>query len=190
MNERTVGIGLGEMWRLGVVEGIIAILFGIAALFWPGLTLSTLVTIFSVFVIVWGLVEIIKSLVGIEGFFGMWWLTLVFGVFALGVGVYLIRHPHVAFHTFILLIGFTLIVRGIFDLVAGVFDDMTAGGKVLSFIVGIIAIVAGIIVLREPVSGGVAFVWVLGLYALLMGPLMIALSTETRNNLAAPASRR
>ncbi len=45
-------------------------------------------------------------------------------------------------------------------------------------LVGLFAGLAGIVMLFQPVSGGVAFVWILGLYALITGPLLIALSLE------------
>jgi uncharacterized membrane protein HdeD (DUF308 family) len=35
-------------------------------------------------------------------------------------------------------------------------------------------------VLAQPVTGGLAFVWAIGLYALITGPLMIALAIELR----------
>jgi uncharacterized membrane protein HdeD (DUF308 family) len=44
--------------------------------------------------------------------------------------------------------------------------------------IGAIAIVAGVVLLFQPESSGVAFVWILGLYALLTGPLMIALALD------------
>jgi uncharacterized membrane protein HdeD (DUF308 family) len=34
--------------------------------------------------------------------------------------------------------------------------------------------------LFQPASAGVAFVWVLGLYSLIVGPLMIALSLDMK----------
>ena len=55
-----------SMWWLGVVAGIITIFFGIAALFWPGLTLVTFVYLFSAFVLALGVVSIIKSLASIK----------------------------------------------------------------------------------------------------------------------------
>jgi uncharacterized membrane protein HdeD (DUF308 family) len=167
----------------GVAQGILAILFGIAALFWPGLTLKTLVVLFSAFVVAWGIAEIIKALASIESFFGSWWLSLIFGLFGLGVGVYLIRHPAVSFATFILLIGFVLIVRGVFDIVSAFFDDWSPTGKVLGVIAGIISVIAGIFILNQPVEGGVAFVWVLGFYSLVVGPIAIALSLEAKKAL-------
>lgn len=167
-----------ELWWVGLVEGIVAILFGIAALFWPGLTLVTLVTLFSVYVLVWGIAEIIYGLSSIGK--GTWFLPLIFGVFSLGVGVYLVRHPQVTFATFILLIGFTFIVRGIVDIVGAFLNGQLATSRVLSIVVGLIAVIAGIVVLKQPVASGVAFVWILGLFALIYGPITIALSYDIK----------
>lgn len=167
-----------ELWWVGLVEGLAAILFGIAALFWPGLTIVTLVTLFSAYVLVWGIAEIIYGLSSIGK--GTWFLPLIFGVFSLGVGVYLVRHPQVTFATFILLIGFTFIVRGIVDIVGAFLSGQMATARVLSIIVGVIAILAGIVVLKQPVASGVAFVWILGLFALVYGPITIALSYDLK----------
>lgn len=171
---------IAEYWWVGLLEGIAGILFGIAALFWPGLTLVTLVTLFSAYVLIWGLAEIIHGLVSIGKSGSTWFLSLIFGFFALGVGVYLVRHPQVTFATFILLIGFTFIVRGIVDIVGAFLGGQLATSRVLSIIVGLVAVLAGIIVLKQPVASGVAFVWILGLFALIYGPITIALSFDLK----------
>lgn len=181
MSETVERSGVGDLWWLGVVEGVVTLLFGIAALFWPGLTLVTLVYLFSAYVLVWGVIEIIKGLLSIDGFIGSWWLTVIFGIFSLGVGVYLVRHPGVSFATLILLLGFVLIIRGIFDIVSGIFDQKTSTVKALYIISGLLALVVGIVVLQQPVASGVTFVWLLGLYALVLGPLSIVLSVQLRN---------
>lgn len=178
-----------EFWWLSVVAGIATMLFGIAALFWPGLTLVTLVYLFSAYIVAWGLIEVIKSLTRIDSLVGRWWLSLVFGVVALGVGVYLVRHPDVSFGTLVLLIGFTLVIRGVFDIVAGFFENSLATSRVLSVIMGVAAVVAGVFVLRQPEAGGVAFVWILGLFALISGPLMIAMAVDAKNALEATVVR-
>jgi len=167
-----------DSWWIGVVEGVLFVLFGIAALFWPGITLVVLVYLFSAYVLVWGIMEILQSLMNIEHR-DTWWVSLLFGVFGLGVGVYLIRHPGVAFGTLALLIGFVFIIRGIMDLVIGFFGrHQSASGRVLNFIVGAIGVVAAIVVLRQPAASGVAFVWIIGLYALIARPILLALSLE------------
>jgi uncharacterized membrane protein HdeD (DUF308 family) len=108
-------------------------------------------------------------------------LTLLIGLIQLGVGVYLLRHPGVSFATLILLIGFMLIVGGVVEVVASLTAGDSATGKTLAIIVGVAAVLAGILMLFQPAASGVAFVWILGLYALVSGSMLIALSLDVRN---------
>lgn len=177
-----------DLWWVGVFEGVITLLFGIAAVFWPGLTLLILIYLFSVFVLAWGVANIVSGILAIKHS-STWWLTLLFGVAATGVGVYLVRHTDTSFKTFILLIGFTLIIRGILDVLSVFIERTNATTKMLWTIVGVASVLVGIIVLNQPVAGGVAFVWILGLYALIAGPLMIAMSIDAHNEAEALPSR-
>lgn len=168
---------VAEYWWVLTVRGIIAILFGIAAVFWPGLTILTLVYLFGAYILVSGIVNIIHGVTAVTKR-STWFLTLLLGLAELGVGVYLLRHPTVTFATLILLIGFMLIVRGVLEGISAFNDTSTETNRVLMILASVIAIGAGIILLFQPASAGVAFVWILGLYALIVGPLMIALSLD------------
>lgn len=173
--------GGADLWWLGVVAGVVTMLFGLAALFWPGLTMATFVYLFSAFVLVWGVLAVVRGFVDMTSANAMWWLSLLFGFFAVGVGVYLVRHPLVSFATLILLVGFTLIVRGAVDVVTGLFGETrTSTGRTLAVVAGALGVVAGVWLLTQPESAGVAFVWIVGLYALLFGPLLVALSMDAR----------
>lgn len=166
-----------------VLRGILAILFGVAAVFWPGITLVTLLYLFATFLVVGGLIELVMGVVHIgnpNSTVMTKVLVLLLGVLQLGVGVYLLRHPKVTFATFILLIGFTLIFRGVFEIVQGFFDEGSATYRAIMVVVGLLALVAGIVVLFQPAASGVAFVWIVGLYALITGPLMIAAASDAR----------
>ena len=168
------------MKTVGVLGGIAAIIFGVAAVFWPGLTTLTLLYLFAAFVLVSGLINMFEGLVAIGGkTSASWVLKLLIGALQIGVGVYLLRHPHVTFATFILLIGFTLIFRGVFDVVVALANKMTAQHKTLLMVAGVISFVVGIVVLYQPVSSGVAFVWLLGLYALITGPITLAVAIDS-----------
>ncbi len=173
-----------EMSGSLVLQGVLAILFGIAAVFWPGLTLVTLVYLFSSFILITGLVDLVFGIKNLgdsqKSVFSRFGGVLL-GVLQLGVGVYLLRHPHVSFATFILLIGFTLIVRGLVEIVLGLFErGNSALFKMVMIVGGLISLAVGIIVLLQPVASGVAFVWILGWYALITGPMFIALGSDAR----------
>lgn len=172
-------------WTGLTIRGILAILFGIAAIFWPGLTLKTLVYLFGGFILANGLVTLIIGLTNVynagSSFLSRMAIVLL-GILEIGVGVYLLRHPRVSFTTLILLIGFMLIIRGIIDIVVGLIEARGAMHKTAMIIGGLLAGIAGVVLLFQPVSGGVAFVWILGLYALITGPLLIALALDMKNS--------
>lgn len=164
------------------LRGVVAILFGFAAVFWPGITLVTLVYLLSAFLLASGLVTLVSGLIDASrerNSVLSLILTVILGIVEIGVGVYLLRHVGVAFTTFILLIGFVLIFRGLVELFNGLFEsEESAMYRTSESLIGAIAVIAGVVLLFQPAKSGVAFVWILGLYALLTGPLMIALALD------------
>ncbi len=164
---------LTELWWLRVVQAIVAILFGIVGTFWPGLTLVTLVYLLSAFVVAIGLTEVVRGLMN-AGARDTWWMTLIIGIVTFGVGVYLARHPDVSFATFIVVVGVSFIVWGVMDVVRAFIERIATPYKVLTYISGLAGVAAGIITLSQPAAGGLAFVWVLGLYAFIYGIVALA----------------
>lgn len=174
---------LREMWGALALRGAAAILFGIAAVFWPGLTLVTLVYLFAAFILVSGLVNLVVGLTNLGAAGTAFWprvLTMLLGVGQIGVGVYLLRHPLLTFETFILVAGITLIVHALVDLFSGIFGEGSAAFHAEMVVGGLITGLAGVLLLLQPESGGVAFVWILGLYALIAGPLLVALAFDAK----------
>ncbi len=173
-----------QLWGLAIAQGVLAILFGVVALFWPGLTVALLILFFSVFILIWGIVGIIVSLssVGTDKF---WWLELTFSVLAIGLAVYMLRNPIETAAIFVLFIGLTFLVRGVVDILEGLFDAArSANNRLFHIIAGVIAVIAGVITLLHPISAGVAVVWIIGLYAVLYGSLLIAFSFKAQSELS------
>ena len=172
-----------QLWGLGIAFGVVSILFGVLALFWPGLTVVLLILLFGLFVLVGGVVGLIVSLASMSTD-KFWWLELIFSLLAIGLAVYLLRNPVEAATIFIFFIGITFLVRGVVDIVEGLFDRTRKGDRrVLSIVLGLIGIIAGIIVLSNPLTAGVAIVWVVGLYAVLYGSILIAFSFRAQAEL-------
>lgn len=172
-----------QLWGLAIGQGVVAILFGVVALFLPGLTVALLIVLFSIFILLWGVVGIITGLttIGKEKF---WWLELAFSVLVLGLAVYMLRNPIDTATIFIFLIGITFLVRGVVDILQGLFDDKRTGdNRVFHVIAGVIGLLAGIVTLAHPISAGVAVVWIIGLYAILYGSMLIAFSFKAQNAL-------
>lgn len=171
---------LASKWWIFTIQGIAAILFGIACVFWPGITLVTFVYLFGIWLLLGGVLSMLHGLMSI-GRRKAWFLTLLLGLLELGLGVFLLRNPTIAFGLLILLVGFMLVFFAIFEIVGALADsNATAVTKMLSIISGVAAGLAGIFMFFQPVTSGVAFVWIIGLFTLIAGPIWIALSLDVK----------
>lgn len=171
---------------LVVAQGVLAIVFGIAALFWPGVTVAIFATLFGIFVLVWGISLLIQSLMSVETV-SLWWLELIFGIAVLGLGVFLVRNPDVTVRWLVLLIGFTFIIRGVVDLVQAFFsrEHAVTENKWFYAISALLGVVAGIVILAYPDIGGLAFIWVVGLYAIVYGAVLLVLANKFQQRIEA-----
>ena len=152
-----------------VFQGILTLLFGMAVIFWPHLTLAVLIYLFGAYILVMGVAHIFKGLSNVSS--DMWWaLTTLLGVVELGFGVYILRHPTETLSLFIALIGFILIIRGVIEMVIALFDNESdSSSRGIAIFSGLFAVVVGIIILDQKEASGIAFVWLLGIYTIVIG---------------------
>ena len=168
----------GSLWWLFVVVSVILVVFGLVTLFYPGLTLTGLVSVFAVFVVIYGLVELFEGF-SAAGRRDNWWLSLLVGVLLLGLGVFLAKHPDVSVTTFALLVGWTLLPRGVVDALIGLFYSPTSQ-QLHWYITGALGIVAGVLTWSYPADSALVFTWVLGLWALVVGAITLARALSIR----------
>lgn len=172
-----------QLWWAWLVRSVALIVFGIFAIVWPGLTLGLISVAFALFLIISGIVDIIGGVLGV-GKKSLWFLVLVLGVLEAGLGVYLLRNPLLELGVFIALVGIALIVKGILEVISAFDQPHTGGQKTLMVLLGLIAGLAGIVVLAHPASGGLVFVWALGVYGIIAGAFGVALAIRARDEAA------
>lgn len=169
-------------WWLYLVQGIVTLIFGIAAVFEPTQVLAVLGFYFGLFLVFGGLVDTVLG-ISSAGKRNGWWLVLLLGILQLGIGVYLFRRPGLSLATFIVYVAVALLIRGIAALVEAFDKNLDSSNKALYAIGGVAGILASLVVWKYPVQGTMAFVWVLGLYALVTGPILIAFAFKAKNGL-------
>jgi len=169
---------LREVWWLLMLRGLALLLFGLVAVFWPGLTLIALAAAFAAYLLVTGVINIITS-IRAQGRRSLWFLTLLLGLAEIGVAIYLLKSGLVL-ATFIALIGIVLIVLGILEIIAAFEPGEDPGRRFLLVVGGALALIAGFFVLQYPVSSGLAFVWILGAWGIIAGAIEIAMALSVR----------
>ena len=96
-----------------------------------------------------------------------WWLLAVLGVVSLVCGVLAIVYPDVTLLAVGIIFGFYLLMAGVFELVDAIVGDPAS--RALSAIVGVVALIAGLICLRRPGDSLLALVVVLGAFLIVTG---------------------
>ena len=85
---------LGDYWWVLALRGLAAVLFGIAALVWPELTLVALVALFGIYAIADGVLSIIVGFRQTETH-ERWWLFLLEGLVGIAAGIIALVLPGV-----------------------------------------------------------------------------------------------
>lgn len=161
-------------WRGGL-----GILLGVLILVWPGLTVLTLVTLLSIWLLLSGVISIVDGIMSIKkGGFG-WLAELALGILELGVGAYLVQRPALTTLTIITLIGAVFVVQGfVYAIRAFTTRGVSGGRRLLSLLFAALSFVAGVWLWRYPFHGTLAFVWLIGLYTIVSGTMLIAMGSQ------------
>lgn len=101
-----------------------------------------------------------------------WWLVLLQGIAMLIIGLLLITNTGMTVYTLTVFLGVYWLIGGIFDLVGMFVDHSQWGWKLAS---GILGILAGVIIVRNPMWSAViltsALVWLLAFAGIIIGVL-------------------
>ena len=161
-------------WWVLLLRGIFAILFGIMAFVWPGLTLVTLVTLYGIYALIDGITTIF---VGISS---KTWFLLLVGLLGVAVGIYAFASPLMTAMALLYVIAFWAIVRGILEIVSAIQVRKEIDNEWMLIIGGLFSILAGAILVISPGAGAMAMIWVIGAYALIFGVVMALLAFRVK----------
>ena len=174
------------IWWLVLIRGILAIVFGVIALIHPGVAFVALVYTFAAFAFVDGIANIVHA-VRVRERDRRWGWLLAQGILSVIAGVLAFVFPLAAGLTLgifaLSLIGVYAIMMRIAGIPAAA-SVVDGGRKVLGFIVAILSILLGIallvVVFVAPLSGIVNLIWLVGIYAIVVGVVLIIAAIQAR----------
>lgn len=166
--------------RVLAFNGIIAIVFGLLAIFVPAATLVSVIMYFGILIFLIGVAVLIGVINNIKNKLP-YGLDLLESIVLLLIGIVLIFRTENAINLFVILIGIWAILMGIVQLYMMTKNHYTASGKNTLLVNGLISIAFGIIVLFNPFSAAKVFLILTGILAFIIGIIMIALSIMLKN---------
>jgi uncharacterized membrane protein HdeD (DUF308 family) len=161
-----------------IMIGVLAIIIGIVALAWPGVTILSLVILFAVYAFIDAGLQAVRAFG--SGSAGPVLGHLLLGVLDVFAGIVALAWPGATALVLVLIVGFWAFFGGFAEIFAAFRGGETAGTRTLFLIGGLVSIVFGIVLFSRPGLGAVTLALLFGLFALTYGVSQIAMGSHLR----------
>lgn len=174
--------GLAKNWWALLLRGIAAIVFGVLAFAWPGITILSLVILYGAYALVDGVLAIIAAIGGGTPA-PRWWLAIV-GIVGILAGIAAFLFPGLVTLYLLLFIGAWAIVSGVFEIIGAVRLRKEIDNEWMLILHGVLTVLFGVLLIAMPGTGALALIWVIGAYAIAAGVLMVVLAFRLKRHAA------
>lgn len=166
---------LHKWWLWILVRGLLLVLVGLIALFWPTGSFATLLRIVGLLLLVDGVTALLAGRGG-----GDRRALTASGIASLVVGVVLLVVPGASARLAFTLIGLWALLAGANHLWSWWRAPANAPERDTTRAVGLVAAAAGLVLIFWPATGMVALGWVLAVVALVVGAAMLYLAARLK----------
>jgi uncharacterized membrane protein HdeD (DUF308 family) len=167
---------LAHNWWILALRGLCAIIFGILAFAWPGVTLGVLVLLYGAYALVDGVLAIVAVLSKRQESGLPWWALLLEGLLGIAAGIVTFVWPGITALFLLFLIAGWAIVTGVFEIIAAIRLRKEIEGELWLALSGIVSIIFGVLLFVRPGAGALTVVWLIGAYAIFFGIFLLALA--------------
>jgi uncharacterized membrane protein HdeD (DUF308 family) len=154
-------------WKQLAVHGVVAVLFGLATLVWPSITLWALVVLWGAFVFVDGIIALSAAIADRQlvhrGWVAFWGLT------GIGAGVVTFVWPSITAMALLVVIAVWALLVGGSRIAFAIETRKQLHGTWMIALGGVGLVLLGVILLVDPGVGALGVTWAIGWLALFYG---------------------
>jgi uncharacterized membrane protein HdeD (DUF308 family) len=162
-----------------ILVGILAVIVGIFAIAWPGVTILALVILFAVYAFM------LAGLQGARAFSsrsaGPVFGHLLLGLIDLAAGVVALAWPAPTAFVLVIIVAAWALAGGAAEFFAGFGSGETAGTRALFILSGLVSVAFGVLLFARPGVGAVTLALLFGLYSLIYGFSQITAGIQVRH---------
>ena len=170
---------LARHWWVIGLRGLAAILFGVLAFVWPGMTLAVLVLLFGAYALVDGVLTLVAAF---RGGVQHRIVMVVEGVVSVLAGLAAFVWPGLTALVLLYIIAFWAIVTGVLEIVAAIRVRRAISNELGLVIGGVLSVVFGVVLLIAPGAGALAVIFLIGAYAVVFGIALLGLAWRLREH--------
>jgi uncharacterized membrane protein HdeD (DUF308 family) len=162
-----------------ILLGILAVVIGILAIAWPGVTILALVILFAVYAF---------TDAGLQGARAFSSRTagpvlghLLLGLIDLAAGVFALAWPAPTAFVLVIVVAAWALAGGFAEVLAGFQIGESAGTRAMLILAGLVSVAFGVLLFARPGVGAVTLALLFGLYALIYGFSQITVGIGVRH---------
>ncbi len=159
--------------------GVLALIVGIIAIAWPGVTVLALVILFAIYAFIDAGFQMVRAFSSDSA--GPVFGHLLLGLIDIAAGVIALVWPGPTALVLVLVVGIWAFIGGIAEIVAG-FGGESAGTRAMFILAGLVSIAFGVVLFARPGVGAVTLALLFGLFSLIYGVSQIVMGTELRRD--------
>ncbi len=167
-------------WWILALRGLIAIAFGLLVLFQPGISLQALLLLFSAYLLVDGISNMIHALRNHDRY-TRWWVPLLEGLVSIIAGILTFVFPAMTALVLLYIIAAWAIVTGILEIAAAIRLRQELQHEWLLGLAGLLSLIFGVLLIISPGTGFLTVLWLIGAYAIAFGLVLLILGIRMRS---------
>jgi uncharacterized membrane protein HdeD (DUF308 family) len=168
---------LPRHWWVVALRGLAAIIFGILAFIWPGITLTVVILFYGAYALVDGLLAVYAA---IRSRGQHLWALLLEGIVGIAAGLIALFWPALTALALVYVIAVWAILTGALEIVAAVRMRRVISNEWALIFAGALSVVFGVLLVIQPGAGALTLVWLIGLYAVLFGLGLLVVAWRLR----------
>ena len=156
---------------------MVAVLFGIFAIAWPGITVLAFALLFGVYTLLDGVTSIAMG-VG-QGSDRVYMITI--GILGVIAGVIALVWPQITVIVLLVIIAVWAIVAGVMQIAAAIRLRKVIRNEWFLALSGVVALVLGLLLIVQPAEGAIALVVAIATFAIVWGITLVVLGFRLRS---------
>jgi uncharacterized membrane protein HdeD (DUF308 family) len=173
------------VWWLVLLRGVLAVLFGLFALFAPGATLLALVYVFGAYAVLDGVTAVVAG-VRHRRQEAHWVWHLVEGVISVLAGIVAFAWPGITALVILYVVAFWSVFTGVSEIMES-FAMRRRGSPTWGWMLaaGVLGVLFGIVLLVAPGGGLLTLLWLVGVYSVVFGVIVVGWAFRLRSAVGA-----
>jgi uncharacterized membrane protein HdeD (DUF308 family) len=161
-----------------ILLGVLAIIAGVIALAWPGVTVLALVILFAVYAFTAAGLQAVRAFSSATA--GPVLGHLLLGLLDLAAGVIAVAWPVATALVLVLIVAIWAFTGGFLEIFAAFRSGEMAGSRALFIVSGLVSIAFGVVLFSRPGVGAVTLALLFGLFSLIYGVSQVAMGIQAR----------